>query len=87
MEESIKVSTLPVMKTYCKSCPFKPNKKGNWQCPEVANGVIQKTLFQAQQICHSTEGPERKPHNRCKGSFEYNIDIYQRMGFGSFVEQ
>lgn len=86
MDEKIDASTLPVMKAHCQSCPFKPNKKGHWQCPEVANGVIKKTLFQAQQICHSTEGPNRKARNRCKGAFDYNSEIYTKMGFKEFIK-
>lgn len=75
------VSTLPIMKKHCKTCPFKPNEKGHWQNVELANKVTLRTLFKAQQICHGTEGKNRKANNRCKGSFDYNEEIYKRMGF------
>ena len=81
MSEKINVSTLPIMKNFCKTCPFKPNKDGHWQNVELANEVTLRTLFKAQQICHGTEGKNRKPNNRCKGSFEHNEEIYKRMGF------
>lgn len=74
------VSKLPVMKKYCKTCPFKPNAKGEFQNVNLACEVIKRTLFQSQQICHGTEGENREPKNRCFGSFEYNAEIYERMG-------
>lgn len=74
------VSQLPVMKACCKTCPFKPNSEGYWQNPELANKVIERNLFNSQQICHGTEGKKREAHNRCKGYYDYAFDIYQRMG-------
>jgi hypothetical protein len=73
------VSDLPVMKAFCKSCPFKPNKKGYWQNVEMADKVISQTLFQSQQICHGTERENRKPNNRCKGAYDHNLEIYKRL--------
>lgn len=85
-EEVKPVSELPVMKRCCKTCPFKKDKDGRWQNVELANEVIGRTLFQAQQICHSTEtGKNRTPHNRCKGAFDHNFEIYDRMGFGDLI--
>lgn len=77
----IKVSDLPVMKACCATCPFKTDTEGRWQNTELANEVTARTLFRAQQICHGTEGAGRKPHNRCKGSFDQNITIYRRLGW------
>ena len=74
------------MKAFCKSCPFKPNDRGVWQNIELADKVISNTLFQGQQICHGTEGKNRKPNNRCKGSFDYNSEIYKRLGFEKFIK-
>lgn len=76
----MKVNKLPVMKACCKTCPFRKDKYGNFKDAKLANEVIKRTLFKAQQICHSTEGENRKPNNRCFGSFEYNSEIYERMG-------
>lgn len=45
------VSDLPVMKACCKTCPFK-EVDGKWQNMELANTVISRTLFKAQQIYH-----------------------------------
>lgn len=77
MEE---VSKLPVMKACCKTCPFKEDEKGNFQNISLANTVIQRNLFKSQQICHGTEGENRKPNNRCKGYYDYSFEIYDRMG-------
>lgn len=76
----IEAKKLPVMKKCCKSCPFKTDEKGRQQDPELAAAVTQRTLFKANQICHSTEGVNRLPRNRCKGSYDFNRTIYKRMG-------
>ncbi len=77
---------VPVMKNYCKTCPFKPNAYGNWQDPILANQVVARTLFKAHQICHGTELEDRTPTNRCKGAFENNLEIYKRLGLDDLVE-
>lgn len=81
----INIATLPVMIACCKTCPFKTDSTGIMQDVRLANEVIARTLFQAHQICHGTEGKNRKPRNRCKGSFDYNYAIYERMGFAHLV--
>ena len=50
MKKKINVSTLPIMKNFCKTCPFKPNKKGHWQNVELANEVTSRTLFKASKF-------------------------------------
>lgn len=80
------VSDLPVMKAHCASCPFKPNEHGIEQDVRLASEVTQRTLFNAQQICHGTEGPNREPRNRCKGSYDNNKTIYDRMGLGHLLK-
>lgn len=77
---------LPVMKRHCKTCPFKPDENGRFQDGELANTVIERTLFKAHQICHGTEGKKRKANNRCKGAFDHNSEIYLRMGFEKFIK-
>lgn len=69
---------LPVMKANCKTCPFRL-VNGRQQDTRLANTVTQRTLFKAHQICHGTEGPKRKPNNKCKGSYDYNQEIYSRL--------
>jgi hypothetical protein len=81
----VDVSKLPVMAAHCKTCPFKM-VDGRWQDVELANTVTQRTLFKGHQICHGTEGPGRKANNRCKGSFDNNMEIYQRMGCAHLVK-
>lgn len=79
-------SDLPVNKNYCKTCPFKPDKDGRAQDQELANKVISRTLFKGHQICHGTEGPKRKWKTRCKGSFDHNMIIYERLGYKNLVK-
>lgn len=82
----VPVCELPVMKAHCATCPFKPDADGRWRDVLQANEVIARTLFQAQQICHATEGKDRKPNNRCKGAYDHNLVIYERMGFGDLIK-
>jgi hypothetical protein len=81
----IDCSTLPVMKGHCATCPFKPDEHGIMRDVAQANQVIERTLFKAHQICHSTEGPKRQPRNRCKGSFDFNYTIYERLGYADLI--
>jgi hypothetical protein len=82
----VPVSDLPVMVACCKTCPFKLGENGREQDMKLASEVTQRTLFKAQQICHGTEGKNRKAHNRCKGSYDYNKTIYDRMGLGHLLK-
>lgn len=75
----IEITDLPVMKACCKTCPFK-EVNGRWQDTNLANTVIQRTLFKAHQICHGTQGPKGEFNNRCKGAFDHNTEIYKRLG-------
>lgn len=52
---NIVASELPVMKSCCKTCPFKLTESGRFQDVDLANNVIQRTLFKGHQICHGTE--------------------------------
>ena len=70
------VCELPIMKSTCKTCPFKINGKGFWQNPELASKVIERKLFNSQ----GTEGKNRKANNRCKGYFDYAFSIYEKLG-------
>ena len=79
------VSDLPVMKACCKTCPFKKDDKGRERDPQQA-AVTERTLFKAQQICHGTEGKDREPRNGCKGSYDHNKQIYDRMGLGHLLK-
>jgi hypothetical protein len=82
----VPVCELPVMKAHCKICPFKPDENGKWQDAQLANKVIERTLFNSQQICHGTEGKNRKANNRCKGAYEHNFEIYDRMGLSHLLK-
>lgn len=81
-----KVCELPIMKANCKTCPFKQNDQGHWQDTNLANEVISRTLFKAQQICHGTEGKNREANNRCKGAYDHNFEIYKRMNLSHLLK-
>jgi hypothetical protein len=74
------------MKACCKTCPFKLDKHGRQQDAKLANEVTGRTLLKGHQICHGTEDEgTRKPRNRCKGSFDSNMEIYKRLGMDHLV--
>lgn len=77
---------LPVMLWHCKTCPFKLNELGHYQDMHLANEVTKRTLFKAHQICHGTQGKNRKANHRCKGSFDHNMEIYKRMGVDKLIK-
>ena len=74
------VYKLPVMNKCCGTCPFKKTDNNEFQDKELAQTVIERNMFQSQQICHGTEGTDRKPNHRCRGYFDYSFIIYKRMG-------
>lgn len=84
--EKTAVSSLPVMQSCCKTCPFKEDEKGRMLDAELAAKVTERTLFKAQQICHGTEGKNRKATHRCKGSYQNNKTIYERMGLAHLLK-
>jgi len=69
----------PVMKAHCKTCPFKI-VDGKRLDAELASAVTERTLFKAHQLCHGTNNK-----TRCKGSFDFNFTIYERMGVSHLV--
>lgn len=77
------------MKAHCKTCPFRPDKERPNQFADMklASKVIERTLFQSQQICHTTESKNRKANNRCRGAFNYCNEIYERMGLIGFIKE
>lgn len=78
--KNIDISEYPVMKSHCKTCPFKTDECGKQFDSELANRVTERTLFKAHQLCHGT-----KDTTRCKGSFDFNFTIYERMGVSHLV--
>lgn len=81
----MKPSDLKVMSVECKTCPFKLNDKGLHQNIELVNTVVERTLFKAQQICHSNGAYDKKKEQfRCKGSYDYNMEIYKRIGLENY---
>jgi hypothetical protein len=84
--KKVNASELPVMKTCCKTCPFKEGENGRQRDAKLAAEVTNRTLFKAHQICHGTEGKNRKANNRCKGSYDTNMIIYKRLGVEKYIK-
>ena len=80
----MKSSDLKVMPVECKTCPFKLNDKGLHQNIELVNAVTERTLFKGQQICHKDSYNKKKEQFRCKGSYDYNMEIYKRIGLEDY---
>ena len=68
------------MQVCCKTCPFKTDKNDRQQDPELASEVTYRTLFNAWQLCHKDGYDKKKELFRCKGSHDYNMEIYGRLG-------
>lgn len=83
-KKKIPICELPVMKSHCKTCPFRPNEQGHWQNPQLANEVINRVLFKAQQICHANHPEET---HRCRGAFDHCHTIYTRMGLSNIISE
>lgn len=80
----MKPSDLKVIPVECKTCPFKLNDKGLHQNMELVNTVVGGTLFKAAQICHKDSYNKKKEQFRCKGSYDYNMKIYKRLGMEDY---
>lgn len=80
------VSEMPVMKSCCKTCPFK-KVDGKYQNQELADTVVMRTLFKAQQICHHPRTYGKKETHRCRGAFEHNKTIYERLGMTGIISE
>lgn len=86
MMKKTPIYDLPIMIACCKTCPFKTNANGKMQDEAFAQQVTERTLFKSQQICHGTEDKNRKPNNRCKGSYDYNFEIYNRLNLAHLLK-
>lgn len=71
----INAAEMPTMPAHCKTCPFAPN--GDKQ---LMSKVIDRTMFQASQICHGSEGPRRQPRFLCKGARDLTVQVLHGMG-------
>lgn len=78
---NINPSDYLIMKSHCKMCPFKCDDGGRQFDAELASNVTARTLFNSYQLCHGTNDT-----TRCKGSFDHNFAIYERMGYAHLVD-
>jgi stalled ribosome alternative rescue factor ArfA len=85
MSKKVPVSDLPIMPVFCKTCPFKQNERGVFQDNKLASKVIERTLFKSQQLCHK-DAYLSENQFRCKGSWDYNFEIYNRLGFSELIK-
>ena len=81
MEPTTNVEGLKANRDFCKTCPFKPNKHGYYQMPDVAARAIEQCGFDRQQVCHGTEGPNRKATSLCRGHRDYLLQLFFRLGW------
>lgn len=77
-KEKVNAGYLPVMKSHRKTCPFRI-VNGHMHDIQLAAKVTERTLFKAHQICHGTKGENGEWNNRCKGSYDNNLVIYERL--------
>lgn len=68
------------MPSCCKTCPFKLNDRGIYQNMQLANSVISRNLFKSQQICHHPRTQGLEETHRCRGYYDYSVEIYERLG-------
>lgn len=73
---------LPLRKTMCATCPFRPNSK----YANLAEGLAQSAMSEASRICHSTgsnNGINRrtgKPPHLCRGAREIQLNAFYALG-------
>ena len=67
---------MPVMQAKCKSCPFREDTHGG--NVNIRNSVINRTLFSASQICHSTGYPHGT--HLCRGMRDIQLQVMCAMG-------
>lgn len=74
------MKNLPLRKTMCATCPFKPGSK----YAELAPSLTASALNQASRICHSTGSNAihhktgKKPH-LCRGARDVQLDVMAAM--------
>jgi hypothetical protein len=73
------ISTLPVNSSKCKTCPFAHSHES----AIALQSTIIARMFQdgGSQICHGTEGPNRKPTSLCRGARDHMLTLFYRIGF------
>jgi len=64
------------MKEKCASCPFGPNGDR-----ELRAKVIERTGFNASQICHHPAIHGKKQTHLCRGARDEQLTILHRMGW------
>lgn len=78
-----KSKRLPVLKTQCKTCPFKRHSKYAWLGPELAACA----LSESSRICHSTGSNNAinkrtgKPPQLCRGARDLQLKYFAAIGF------
>lgn len=70
------ISGWPVEKKMCPSCPFRETGDR-----ELADKVLNRTLFQASQICHHPVLKGKKEHSICRGARNVQLLLLYRIGW------
>lgn len=70
---TINVRGWPVMKSQCSTCPFKVD-------PDLAQKVLDRTLFQTSQICHHPVLHGKKQNRLCRGQRDIQLKLLHAIG-------
>lgn len=66
---------MPIMQQKCASCPF---REGNDL--ELRNRIMERTIFQASQICHHPALKGKQQTHLCRGARDEQLNLLHRMG-------
>lgn len=73
--------TMPLMKTMCKTCPFRKGSPYAYLVPELT----QSALSSCSRICHQTGNNAiantGKPSRICRGARTMQLDVLHKAGF------
>jgi hypothetical protein len=73
------IRTLPVNPSKCRTCPF---AETHATAITLQNRIIDRMLDDGgSQICHGTEGENRKPRSLCRGARDHMLILFYRMQF------
>ena len=80
-DEPTDISSWPVMKGKCPTCPFNQDKNGRDAVPDIADMVRKRCLTEASQICHHPRLHSKKEDHLCRGARDYKLEIFHRLGW------
>lgn len=67
---------MPVMPAQCRTCPFRPDGD-----KRLVAAILDRTLLQAQQICHHPGLDDKPPTHLCRGARDEQLTLLHRLGY------